>query len=296
MNEESMMEQISENILIKSEKISQKKKIRIAWIISTLIIVITLTFLIIDYSSYKKGQQFGLSALYIASETAGTRVIYKNDPYEEQCNDAYLKLYISTPDFTVFGTTIDNSELRRTEDALRSSFATVMKAAGFERYSSYNIYKWFEYTNIWDYFIGYYQDNLLPKCCYIVLILTIVFTILVSREGKKELVVYEDSILCKVNSKRSKQLFFDDINNVDFGKKALTIVGPSMKFKISNLSNAEDLKSIIIEKKKSSQSKTKTDSSTISSADELKKYKELLDNGVISQDEFDSKKKQLLGF
>lgn len=32
-----------------------------------------------------------------------------------------------------------------------------------------------------------------------------------------------------------------------------------------------------------------------SGADELKKYKELLDGGVISQEEFDAKKKQLLG-
>lgn len=32
-----------------------------------------------------------------------------------------------------------------------------------------------------------------------------------------------------------------------------------------------------------------------SHADELKKYKELLDGGVISQEEFDAKKKQLLG-
>ena len=32
-----------------------------------------------------------------------------------------------------------------------------------------------------------------------------------------------------------------------------------------------------------------------SHADELKKYKELLDSGVISQEEFDAKKKQLLG-
>ena len=44
----------------------------------------------------------------------------------------------------------------------------------------------------------------------------------------------------------------------------------------------------------------KTDSSqnttiqTISSADELKKYKELLDEGIITQTEFDAKKKQLL--
>ena len=33
----------------------------------------------------------------------------------------------------------------------------------------------------------------------------------------------------------------------------------------------------------------------VSNADELKKYKELLDSGVISQEEFDEKKKQLLG-
>ena len=33
----------------------------------------------------------------------------------------------------------------------------------------------------------------------------------------------------------------------------------------------------------------------ISSADELKKFKELLDSGVITQEEFDAKKKQLLG-
>ena len=35
--------------------------------------------------------------------------------------------------------------------------------------------------------------------------------------------------------------------------------------------------------------------SSVSSADELKKFKELLDSGVISQEEFDAKKKQLLG-
>ena len=35
--------------------------------------------------------------------------------------------------------------------------------------------------------------------------------------------------------------------------------------------------------------------SAVSSADELKKFKELLDSGIITQEEFDAKKKQLLG-
>ena len=33
----------------------------------------------------------------------------------------------------------------------------------------------------------------------------------------------------------------------------------------------------------------------VSAADELKKFKELLDAGVLTQEEFDAKKKQLLG-
>ena len=35
--------------------------------------------------------------------------------------------------------------------------------------------------------------------------------------------------------------------------------------------------------------------SSMSNADELKKFKELLDMGAITQEEFDAKKKQLLG-
>ena len=37
------------------------------------------------------------------------------------------------------------------------------------------------------------------------------------------------------------------------------------------------------------------ENSTLSAADELRKFKELLDQGVITQEEFDAKKKQLLG-
>ena len=40
---------------------------------------------------------------------------------------------------------------------------------------------------------------------------------------------------------------------------------------------------------------SKTGGAMLSPADELKKYKELLDCGVITQAEFDAKKKQLLG-
>lgn len=46
---------------------------------------------------------------------------------------------------------------------------------------------------------------------------------------------------------------------------------------------------------KSRKAKQATDVDTMLKADELKKYKQLLDDGTISQEEFDAKKKQLLG-
>ena len=39
----------------------------------------------------------------------------------------------------------------------------------------------------------------------------------------------------------------------------------------------------------------KSKNTVISPVEELKKYKELLDGGIITQEEFDAKKKQLLG-
>jgi hypothetical protein len=49
------------------------------------------------------------------------------------------------------------------------------------------------------------------------------------------------------------------------------------------------------ESEKLSRSAPQTNTPTIFSADELQKFKGLLDSGVITQDEFDAKKKQLLG-
>lgn len=54
-----------------------------------------------------------------------------------------------------------------------------------------------------------------------------------------------------------------------------------------------------IEESKKANKEVPVSSTTIvqntSDADELKKYKDLLDNGVITQEEFDAKKRQLLG-
>ena len=288
------MEEANAEVLAKSEKISQKKKIILVWAITGLLIIVTLVFFFIDYSGYKKGQEFGLASAIISSEIGGESWVNKNDSYAKQCKDVYRKLNRHTYEMTLYGVKVDASDVRKSEDELRSSFAKVMRSAGYDRYNSYSIAAWFEYTNFAEYFSGYYWNDIFPICCYTVIAFPIVFTILVNCEAKKELVVYKDSVLCIVNPKKSKQLLFKDINNVDFGKNTLKLSGIGVKFKISNITNAENIKSVIIDKMKSEQ--IKSNSTNTSSADELKKYKDLLDSGVISQEEFETKKKQILGF
>lgn len=60
--------------------------------------------------------------------------------------------------------------------------------------------------------------------------------------------------------------------------------------------NAEEIVEYLNKRIQELQNTTQNSNSyQISSADEIKKYKELLDNGIITQEEFEAKKKQLLG-
>ncbi len=84
------------------------------------------------------------------------------------------------------------------------------------------------------------------------------------------------------------------------GFSGLAVTTSSGAIKFSMLSNRDILHKVISNLLVDRQYKP-TPTTTIkqeipqSLADELKKYKELLDMGVITQEEFDAKKKQLLG-
>ena len=65
-------------------------------------------------------------------------------------------------------------------------------------------------------------------------------------------------------------------------------------FQKKNASVAEEIRAFLEQKIVENNSKS-GNQSALSPADELKKYKDLLDQGIITQEEFDAKKKQLLG-
>ena len=82
--------------------------------------------------------------------------------------------------------------------------------------------------------------------------------------------------------------------------KGIAVATSSGKIKFLGISNQEEVHKAITDllmerqynPKPTTQIKQEIQQSN---ADELKKFKELLDSGIITQEEFDAKKKQLLG-
>lgn len=82
--------------------------------------------------------------------------------------------------------------------------------------------------------------------------------------------------------------------------KGVVVATSSGRIKFMYLANASEIHSIInnllIDRQESNRnSSINTTKQDISNADELIKFKKLLDSGIISQEEFEAKKKQLLG-
>ncbi len=136
-----------------------------------------------------------------------------------------------------------------------------------------------------------------------------------------DLEVYEDHVVCigKTTFKAAlmgraytgtKEYYYSDMTAVKY--KAPSTINGFLSFDFPGSDNIEETfwfdrkKEIIAEFEKAYEyikeriafykaQKNAPSNHPLSSADELKKFKELLDAGIITQEEFDAKKKQLLG-
>jgi hypothetical protein len=154
-------------------------------------------------------------------------------------------------------------------------------------------------------------------------------TILSTFKGKNgQIDLFEDKIIIKRNgigaflanmgssiSKGDKSIFLDQIRAIEIKKAFLSgeiffnigdssllgsLEGSTARAETTVEYAGSDHKKALEMKEKieSSMSKMKKSASSIqpiSQADELKKFKELLDQGVLTQGEFDRKKKEILG-
>lgn len=131
-------------------------------------------------------------------------------------------------------------------------------------------------------------------------VLCIMDFIIYKRWSKVQITVTDKRVYGVDAASKRVDLPLDSITAVGTGGfSGLTVSTASGALKFTMLKNRDELhetiSNLLISRQEKAAPAAIKQEIHYSNADELKKYKELLDTGVITQDEFDAKKKQLLG-
>lgn len=149
------------------------------------------------------------------------------------------------------------------------------------------------------------------------LILGIVFALITWKISSYKMTVTDMRIFGKTSFGRRVDLPLDSISAIGTSVfKGIAVATSSGKIKFAFIKNRDEIHKVIsdllIERQNSSIKQAAKPAfqpvpnsfanipavavnGTVNGTEEIKKYKELLDNGIITQEEFDAKKKQLLG-
>lgn len=149
--------------------------------------------------------------------------------------------------------------------------------------------------------VNRYDEGLLLLCFWLSIFLVIDALFVYFYFGRCSLVITNQRVYGKAAFGRQVDLPLDSISAIGTGSifKSVIVSTSSGAIKFYLVKNSEEVYEVVsrlLRERQNTSSKKNTE--TIihdSNADELKKYKDLLDEGIITQEEFDAKKKQLLG-
>lgn len=126
-----------------------------------------------------------------------------------------------------------------------------------------------------------------------VMLVSVVLLIRANKESKEQIEATNDSVIITKSNKKTSTILIKDIQSVEsISRNGIFLKGAAFKEKIHLIENNEEIKNYILEKM--SDIASSITPSNVSNADELKKFKQLLDEGLISQEEYELKKKELL--
>lgn len=112
---------------------------------------------------------------------------------------------------------------------------------------------------------------------------------------KMQITVTDKRVCGKTYFGRSVDLPMDSISAVGSSWfNGIKVSTSSGKVSFLHIENSKEIRELLCQLLIERQEKLHSDIPAKSNADELKKFKELLDGGIITQEEFDAKKKQLL--
>lgn len=264
---------------MKSEKLSLKKTLGIAWIIMAILFAGLAITTCVKYANYRSAQKLAVAVTMEATDTFR----YRTDDFENNYNELVEDMYYFF--HPLWGSMYDADQ----------ALGKVMNAAGYDDASLGSSY--FEFTNIFSFASSYFmgQTRLFAFIWDILAVILVLITVWYNCVKKTSMEITDTHIICRKGKKTVKEFLLKDVKSVSLcGIQGLTVLGNGIKYHISLIHNRDALKTQIMNYLAVH---TKDEAAPVLStdADELKKYKDLLDAGAITQEEFDSKKKQILG-
>lgn len=288
-----------ENIILKSQKINLNKIFKILWGIAIAFLIILLFLFSNGYREYQKGQETAITVSAISGvitpASYGVDDITVHDKNYKQLVEALHDKYV-LDDATkhLYSSNLSEADYKKvleTYSKIDRNLGVILTEAGFECYKGSFYLK---YTSLPKY-ISACTAFELKIIGFIVATILMLVTLWYFIDKKKELQIDGHVVICKNGNMTTKQFLIKDIKSVTFSAmKGLKIQGTGIKYKINFIANRDDIKTTIM----NALAANSNESATIlkdNSAESIMKYKELLDSGVISQEEFNAKKKQLLG-
>lgn len=296
-------------ILIESNKKNKSKKatlvLSITFIVSFLLFVISVVLIHGQYKIYTDVQNAAIELCEsVENSYDSTLPSLNNMTLNEKAKTLYEYFDVN---FTFGNSAVTEAidDYNKSIIELDESLADILNDIGYSGINDKSIYKisyYCKYTN----FVSFYfylicdADNyeLYSVECLTILIALFDFLLIIEFSyllhlysiRKKKIIISREFVDCYNKNGKPKSFSISDLTSVELVKKyGIILKGNNIKYSLNNISNAEEIRAKLIELMETQ----KTNNS--GTADELKKYKELLDSGAITQEEFDTKKKELLG-
>lgn len=268
---------------MKSEKINLKKKFIIIWIMLIIILSISILTTIAPYNKYKKGQDLAVASMLIATNEFKE---YK-DNKKELLNKLYDYFNKERVDIKTRYGTFDRSAERESIRKVEETLSEILEKKGYDEFYSDEASRYFKYTNFLSYYL--YKQHVLIVLFGILCSMFLLINILYILSRKVVITVNDNMIIYKKITGKSKEFMIKDITSAETTiLKGLKITGNGIKVKTLLLSNNDKLKDYIMSLI------PKSTGTNLSMADELEKYKKLLDSKAITKKEYEQKKKELL--
>lgn len=283
---------------IRSKKIEVKAKILVMWLLVAVVIVVTVINAWSTYYNYRAGQFIARDLIDregFWEQLVDAGIVEWDSTYDERRDFIYEFLntdYSVIIDKYIFEYSVASDIQEEIRNAVEGEFDQFADGV-YPKYHDVSI--WFKYATFFEYWSHEFALKPISIVTYIVFLLAIFITMQILLIRRRELVVSDSYVICKYSDNKIKQIFIQEIQSVQRAKRNLLILGNEFQFKIKLIENAAELEKVILEKKNELVQKENTNKpSQIDAIEEIKRYKEILDAGLISEEEFIAKKKQIL--